>query len=323
MKNRYIQIISFLIALLSFTTFPACEVDDEINFVKGNTISVTTHPITDIGSTYAVAGGVVKATSNYTVITEHGVVYSTSPNPTIERDNEVSGGSGLGSFGCNLVDLLDETKYYVRAYAISYGKVLYGEEKSFTTNRATYENGHEYIDLGLSVKWATMNVGASKVEDYGDHFAWGETSTKSTYSWSTYKWCNGSETTLTKYGTVDNKTQLDLSDDAARANWGGSWRMPTNAEWTELCEQCTWTRITQKGVGGYKVTSKNGNFIFLLAAGYRNGSSLYGAGGCGDYWSSSLSTSADYASKLNFDSGSLYWGVSNRYYGLSVRPVCP
>ena len=133
MKNRYIQIFSFLIALLSFATFPACQVDDEINFVKGNTFSVTTNPISNIGSTYAVAGGVVKATSNNTVLIERGVVYSTSPNPTIESDNNVSGGYGLGSFGCNLVDLLEETKYYVRAYAIiGYGKVLYGEEKSFT-----------------------------------------------------------------------------------------------------------------------------------------------------------------------------------------------
>ena len=92
MKNRYIQIISFLIALLSFATFPACELDDEINFVKGVTIAVTTNPISNIGSTSAVAGGIVKARSYNTVITKRGVVYSTSPNPTIESDNNVSGG---------------------------------------------------------------------------------------------------------------------------------------------------------------------------------------------------------------------------------------
>ena len=144
--------------------------------------------------------------------------------------------------------------------------------------------------MGLSVKWADRNVGASKPEEYGDYFAWGETEPKSTYSWSTYKWCNGSETTLTKYntnssyGTVDNKTILDLSDDAARANWGGSWRMPTDAELTELREQCTWTWTTQNGVNGYKVTSKsNGNSIFLLAAGFRHNSGLYSAGSYGYY----------------------------------------
>ena len=92
--------------------------------------------------------------------------------------------------------------------------------------------GHEYVDLGLSVKWATCNVGASKPEEYGDYFAWGETQPKSNYDWNTYKWCNGSNDTQTKYntksnyGTVDNKTTLDLSDDAACANWGGNWRMP-------------------------------------------------------------------------------------------------
>ena len=190
---------------------------------------------------------------------------------------------------------------------------------------------HEYVDLGLSVKWATCNVGATKPEEYGDYFAWGETQPKNTYDWSTYKWCNGSYNTLTKYnnsssyGTVDNKTVLDLSDDAARANWGGSWRMPTKAEQDELREQCTWTWTTQNGVNGYKVTSKkNGNSIFLPAAGYRSGSSLNNAGGYGYYWSSSLYTDSPYgAYDLYFNSDSVDWSGSSRYYGQSVRPVCP
>ena len=189
-------------------------------------------------------------------------------------------------------------------------------------------NGHEYVDLGLSVKWATCNVGASKPEEYGDYFAWGETQPKSTYNWSTYKWCRGSYDTQTKYcidsyyGTVDNKTTLELSDDAARANWGGSWRMPTKAEQDELREQCTWTWTTQNGVNGYKVTSKsNGNSIFLPAAGHRDGSSLYGVGSYGYYWSSSLDTG--YAYYLYFGSFSVNWGSNLRYCGRSVRPVCP
>ena len=190
---------------------------------------------------------------------------------------------------------------------------------------------HEYVDLGLSVKWATCNVGATKPEEYGDYFAWGETQPKDYYDWSTYKWCNGSKTTHTKYntsssyGTVDNKTTLDLSDDAARANWGGSWRMPTKAEQDELRNNCTWTWTTQNGVNGYKVTSKsNGNSIFLPAAGYRDGSSLYDAGSYGFYWSSSLYTgypgSAYY---LFFGSSRVDWYYDYRYYGHSVRPVCP
>ena len=190
--------------------------------------------------------------------------------------------------------------------------------------------GHEYVDLGLSVKWATSNVGANKPEDYGDYFAWGETKPKSTYNWSTYKWCRGSNDTQTKYntkgsyGTVDNKKTLELSDDAARANWGGAWRMPTDAEFAELREQCTWTWTTQNGVKGYKVTSKsNGNSIFLPAAGYRNGSSLSSAGSYGYYWSSSLST--DYpnnAWSVYFNSSNVRRNYISRYYGFSVRPVC-
>ena len=193
------------------------------------------------------------------------------------------------------------------------------------------ENGYAYVDLGLSVKWATMNVGANKPEDYGDYFAWGETQPKSTYNWSTYKYCNGSSSTLTKYntnssyGTVDNKTTLDLNDDAANANWGGSWRMPTDAEWTELCEQCTWTWTTQNGVYGIKVTSKtNGNSIFLPAAGYRGYSSLYDAGSRSLYWSSSLGTGNPLdACYVGFYSSNVYRSSLSRYYGQSVRPVCP
>ena len=190
-------------------------------------------------------------------------------------------------------------------------------------------NGHAYVDLGLSVMWATCNVGADSPEDYGDYFAWGETSPKSTYNWRTYKW--GDYDNLTKYctsssyGTVDNKKQLDLSDDAARANWGGAWRMPTHDEFTELRTQCTWTWTTQNGVKGYKVTSKtNGNSIFLPAAGYRSGSSLLIAGSYGGYWSSSLSTDSPYDARyVFFNSSGVVWLDRSRDYGRSVRPVCP
>ena len=191
--------------------------------------------------------------------------------------------------------------------------------------------GHEYVDLGLSVKWATCNVGANKPEDYGDYFAWGETKPKSTYDWSTYKWCRGSYDTQTKYnhkrgyGTVDKKRTLELADDAARANWGGSWRMPTKAEQDELREKCTWIWTTQNGVAGYKVTSKsNGNSIFLPAAGYRYGSWLYNVGSYGYYWSSSLGTDRpDYAYELYIYSDDVSLNDYRRYSGCSVRPVCP
>ena len=194
-------------------------------------------------------------------------------------------------------------------------------------------NGHEYVDLGLpsGTKWATYNVGADSPEDYGDYFAWAETEPKSYYEWSTYKWCNGSYDTMTKYctsssdGTVDNTTTLDLSDDAAYVNWGSSWRMPTEAEQNELrnTSYTTWILTTQNGVKGYKVTSKiNGNSIFLPAAGYRSYSDLLDTGSSGRYWSCSLSTSNSYyANYLYFDSYNVDGDYGSRGYGRSVRPV--
>ncbi|MBR5324084.1 MAG: hypothetical protein IKV14_04620, partial [Muribaculaceae bacterium] len=197
------------------------------------------------------------------------------------------------------------------------------------------ENGHEYVDLGLSVKWATCNVGATTPEEYGDYFAWGETQPKSYYYWSTYKYYNGSYDTMTKYctesnyDTVDNKTTLELSDDAAYVNWGGNWRMPTIEEQKELLNtsNCTWRWTTQNGVKGRKVTSKkNGNSIFLPAAGYLQGGYLNDAGDYGDYggyWSSSLTTVlSGYAYGLYFYSSNLDWYSNYRCYGLSVRAVC-
>ena len=189
---------------------------------------------------------------------------------------------------------------------------------------------HEYVDLGLSVKWATMNVGANAPEEYGDYFAWGETNSKTDYSWENYKWCNGSETTMTKYctdsdyGTVDNRTTLELSDDAARANWGGTWRIPTRDEFTELRTKCTWEWTSLNGVNGRKVTGPNGNSIFLPAAGYRDDSSLDNAGSSGSYWSSSLSTDDPlYGWYLYFlRSSDFNMDYHSRFDGRSVRAVC-
>ena len=188
------------------------------------------------------------------------------------------------------------------------------------------------VDLGLSVKWATCNVGATKPEDYGDYFAWGETTPKKQYDWTTYKYCKGTNKTMTKYcnnssygnnGFTDNKTVLDPEDDAATVNWGGSWRMPTDAEMTELREKCTWTWTTQNGVNGYKVVGPNGNSIFLPAAGYMGISSLNDAGSGGYYWSSSLYTSyPSGAYGVGFSSSRVIRFDINRCLGQSVRPVC-
>ena len=191
------------------------------------------------------------------------------------------------------------------------------------------------VDLGLpsGLKWASCNVGATTPEDYGDYYAWGETTPKYDYSWTTYKYAYNDDRTLFKYcnkakykygdiGFIDNKTVLEPEDDAAHANWGGKWRMPTYAEWTELLENCTWTWTRQNGILGYQVASKtNGNSIFLPAARGYYGTNFAGHGG--DYWSSSLyEYRPNSAWEFNFDSGYVGWDNSHRSNGKSVRPVC-
>ena len=189
---------------------------------------------------------------------------------------------------------------------------------------------HSYVDLGLSVKWATYNVGVSspQEQDYGGYYAWGETEVKTNYSsWGSYKWCNGSEMNLTKYCSADGKTVLELEDDAAYVNFGHNWRIPTNEEWTELIEKCTWTWTNNyigTGVKGMIVEGSNGNSIFLPAAGgqgmpHFDGEAEY----AGDYWSSSLNTmEPDRAYYVYFDSsGVRSYSAGIRCFGFSVRPV--
>lgn len=191
------------------------------------------------------------------------------------------------------------------------------------------------VDLGLpsGTLWATCNVGANNPEEYGDYFAWGETTPKSSYSWSNYKHCQGSGTTMTKYcsdyayGTKDNRTELEPADDAATANWGNDWQMPSMAQCQELCYDIyttsTWTTVN--GVYGRKITSKsNGQSIFLPAAGSRDGTVYHDIAGKGsNYWSRSLHAARpDLAGGFGFyQSETFGYGSPFRFYGSSVRPV--
>ena len=191
--------------------------------------------------------------------------------------------------------------------------------------------GHDFVDLGLpsGTLWATCNVGAINPEDYGDYFAWGETTTKETYNWSTYRYCNGSNRTMTKYcsnssygynGFTDTLTTLEASDDAATANWGSAWRMPTKEEFEELNNNCTITWTTLNGVNGHLLTGTNGNSIFLPAAGGRHDNSIDNAGSHGDYWSSSLHVGPDgWDFDLHPDNYGIPWDP--RSYGRSIRPI--
>ena len=184
-------------------------------------------------------------------------------------------------------------------------------EKNDVEPTAGDANGHDYIDLGLSVKWATCNIGATTPEDYGDYFAWGETNTKSTYSLDTYTY-------------TDNKPVLDLADDAANANWGGSWRMPTDAEWQELRDNCTWTWTTLNGINGVEVKGSNGNAIFLPAAGFRSSNDVFYTGHYGCYWSSSLDTTAPSNAKfVEFQSedNDIFRNYYSRCCGQPIRAV--
>ena len=274
-------------------------------------VVMTNSEVTGITMSSAVCGGEVSLDGNSE--TTRGICWSTSQNPTID-DSKTIDGKGIGSYTSYINNLEQNTTYYVRAYATNEIGTVYGEEKTFQT-LAAYSpatgtsNGYGYVDLGLSVKWATCNVGANKPEEYGNYYAWGETITKSSYT------SDNSKT----YGKVMTDIAGNVNYDAARANWGGSWRMPTKAEMQELKDRCTWTWTTQNGVKGYKVKGPNGNSIFLPAAGYRDGSSLYLAGSYGYYWSSTPYDSGAYG--LNFDSSCHDMCYYYRYGGQSVRPV--
>ena len=286
-------------------------------------VVVTTSEPMLITAISAMGGGEVTTTDG-TYILMKGLCWATHENPTTNDDFFQEAESGVGPFSVSMTGLNISTTYYVRAYAVTPNGTVYGNQLSFTT-------ADGYVDLGLpsGTLWATCNVGANAPEEYGDYFAWGDTQPKDVYDWSTYQYCNGSYNTLTKYcsgpayGFTDNLTTLLPEDDAATANWGSDWRMPTKEEWQELLDNTTVTWTQQNGVNGRLFTASNGNSLFLPAAGYRQYSSLNHAGSYGLYWSSSLYTdNPSGAWKLGFISGDCYMDVfGNRSYGQSVRAV--
>lgn len=202
-------------------------------------------------------------------------------------------------------------------------------------------DGHKYVDLGLPSRtlWATCNIGAKSPEEFGDYFAWGETEPKEVYEWSTYKWYKrdydfNEDRGVTKYCDrvesgyhrfVDRKIQLDPEDDAAYANWGPNWRMPTMEQMMELINSCTWQWTQRNGVNGQLVTGPNGNTLFLPAAGYHVHDEFHQAGSEGDYWSRTLEPSESlHAFSIFVDTCGLNYepGIDmRRCSGLTVRAV--
>lgn len=269
-----------------------------------------------------------------------GMEYGTSPDFSAAKRIYASVDSD-GRFSVRIRPLMPQTNYYYRTFVriISLSLTYYGETYTFTTKEAEYNNANGYADLGLSsgTLWATMNVGATKPEECGNYFAWGETkgyySGKTDFNWSTYTWSNGGPNKLMKYcnnsnygynGFTDNLTELELTDDAAYVIWGSSWRMPTIEQWNELLRECEWLRTTVNGVNGFLVVSRTGTSasIFLPTAGgvYKN--SPEDVGKKSSYWSRSLKTNnPNSAHYLFFSPGGNFTTAISRYLGLSIRPI--
>lgn len=261
---------------------------------------------------------------------EFGIILSTSSTPSLANGIRLSSEEldKNNKFFVQAQGLSVSTTYYYKAY-IKAGAYRVGEVRQFTTKAFQLVA----VDMGLSVKWANANLGASRPDEYGDYYAWGETSTKYLYSWSHYKWCNGTKESLTKYndnakyGKVDWKTRLYATDDVAAVKLGGRWRMPTIAEIDELKDtrenaSYKWEWKSINGHNGWEVAYLvNGNRIFLPAAGCRSGTSLDYAGSFGYYWSSSLYRDPGGAYSVYFNSDDVHWYFISRYYGFSVRPV--
>lgn len=198
------------------------------------------------------------------------------------------------------------------------------------------ENGYDYVDLGLSVTWAPINIGATAIGEYGDLFAWGEIETKDYFDPQEYKWGYYISQKLfyNKYcinpsdGVVDNLTTLEPEDDAAHVLWGGTWRMPTEEEWKELRDNCTWKYSWENGVKGKKATGPNGNSIFFPLAGAQHWDERVSKNITGYYRSATLGpeyNGTTYIVIIDSEDSketTTGWSYGSRVFGMSVRPVC-
>lgn len=301
---------------------------------------VTTGDATDITYKSATISSSFK-TNRIESFTALGVEYSDSKE-TLERGlgsaKTTSSVTSSNVFTISLDGLNEQTTYYYRAYVKDYRTTYYGDTKSFTTAAHTFNaNGHEYVDLGLpsGVMWATMNVGASKPEDVGDFYAWGETTTKTSFTTDNYQWQGFSVDELISrgvvkeipYGSYYNGTSyvdylLNAAYDVATVKWGGDWRMPTGLEILELEQYTKITLSTQNGVDGFLLTStKNKNSIFLPAT--SSYSDYYSFNSWGSELNPSYNSRAASINISSYSSGmsNIYYPHYERYSGLTVRPV--
>ena len=303
--------------------------DDKVYYGRVSTfttkkIIVTTGAASDITSISATVSGSVSNLAAGITNVEIGVVYSENNNtPSIGNGTTVkSGNNSNGEFTISLNGLNDGVTYNYCTYVKIADKVYYGDVLSFTT-KDEITSGQE-VDLGLSVKWAGWNVGATSPEQYGGYYAWGETEEKSDYSVQTYKHYNDS-IGYVNIGENISGTQYDV----ATAKWGNGWRMPTKGEFDELVSKCNFELYSYKRgsyCNGLKITGPNGNAIFMPFDGCYYGTSLGSQSPVcyGFYWSGSLEKN-QYSWSLFFDyfvdAEGHYTRRDERTYGMSVRPV--
>ena len=291
---------------LSFTTLE--EIIIELPEVR--TVSVT-----EITHNSAVVTGEVVSDGGAEV-TSRGFVWNRchieDDSPIEDYNVEVD--AGTGTFTYTLSGLLPNTEYWVYAYAVNSEGRTTGEHHYFTTQDDGTINGYEYVDLGLpsGLKWAAHNVGADSPSETGDYFAWGELEPKAEYI----------ETNCISYGVNLPDISGDSQYDAASANWGASWRLPTREEMQELRDNCVWEWNTLDGISGFTITGPNGNHIFLPAAGFISSTTCYFLDLYGYYWTSFPGTENDYGSFslcFGIDAIDIAWYF--RHAGLTIRPV--
>ena len=274
--------------------------------------TVITTAITNVEITTAKGGGNVTADGGAEV-TARGLCWATHLEPTIE-DSFLVEGAGLGEFTCDITGLNENTRYYVRAYATNSVGTAYGSVTTLKTVDDGTIAGIEYVDLGLSVKWAPFNIGATSPAECGDYFAWGEIETKTEYT----------EANSLTHGIYMEDIGGNPQYDAARAIWGSTWRLPSREEIEEIVAECTWEWTSVDGMNGCKITGPNGNHIFVPAAGCYIGAELKMLGQNGMYHSYKMC--GDY---VNFSYGFHFGEGSDNYqldwlyraYGRSIRPV--
>lgn len=274
--------------------------------------TVITTAITNVEITTAKGGGNVTADGGAEV-TARGLCWATHMEPTIE-DGFLTEGAGLGEFTCDITGLNENTRYYVRAYATNSVGTAYGNVTTLKTTDDGTIAGIEYVDLGLSVKWAPFNIGATSPTECGDYFAWGEIETKTEYT----------EANSLTHGIYMDDIGGNPQYDAARAIWGSTWRLPSREEIEEIVAECTWEWTSVDGMNGCKITGPNGNHIFVPAAGCYIGAELKMLGQNGMYHSYKMC--GDY---VNFSYGFHFGEGDDNYqldwlyraYGRSIRPV--